>query len=489
MAIIAELDDADERFIHAKAVGSPIVLNDISSVDHSDFDPMQSVVNTSDKNVLASAPSCECGLCTGMDRLGDLCPDCQTVVQQSTQIGFTEDVWIRAPEGIKSLLSLAFMACLIEEFTKKKSKEQCIVSWILNSQSRPGKETLEMTRWVQEYKMSRGLSYFIENFDKCMNVLYEIHGKNYERSSMALMVQDYRKQIFPKHIPILGKSFVIVEKNATGAYTGAGISLIVDTINLMKGIDADSDITRMSKRMLDARVAKALLNLVYYRLDNMRLEVFRKKALVKQHVFGTRCHFTMRAVVTSITETHDYDVVHLPWGPSIAMLRLHLSNRLMHRGYSPSEINQLINSAIHSYDPIINECLDELMAMTIEGYIDILLLRNPTLGSGSIQRLKGVVKRNPKDYTISHPIMDVRLLNMDFDGDECPITLVLDDVMREATEILKPHYAYIEAAEYASLSNAFDVPKPIAAIIHNYFKDQSDTTPMNATTLAYLEAT
>lgn len=488
MAIIAELDDSDERFLHAKATGSPIVLNDISSIDQSDLNLLDSVINTSDKNVLSSAPSCECGLCTGMDRLGDVCPDCQTTVKQSTQIGFTEDVWIRCPEGVASFLSPAFTACLIEEFTKTRSREQCIVSWIINSQSRPSKESLEMERWSNEFQMKRGLSYFVENFDSCMSVLYQIHGKNYERSSMAVMVNHYRKAIFPKHIPILGKSFVIVEKNATGAYTGAGISLIVDTINLMKGIDADADITRMNKKIIDSRAARALLNLVNYRLDNMRVEMFRKKALVRQHVFGTRSHFTMRCVATSVTEIHDYDVVKMPWGASIAMLRLHISNRLLKRGFSPSEVNDIINGSIHSYDPIVNECLDELLSMSKEGYFDIILLRNPTLGSGSIQRLKALVKRDPKDYTISHPIMNVRLLNLDFDGDACPITLVLDNYMDRATEILKPHYAYIAVTEYGTPSDAFDLPKPVAAIIHNYFRDQKDLSPMTNETLSLLEA-
>jgi hypothetical protein len=108
------------------------------------------------------------------------------------------------------------------------------------------------------------------------------------------------------------------------------------------------------------------------------------------------------------------------------------------------------------------------------------------LGAGSVQRLKALIKRNPKDYTISHPIMDVRLFNLDFDGDECPISLVLDDVMREQTEILKPHYAYLKVSVYGQVSNAFDMPKPIAAMVHNYFKDQVDE-PMDSEVLSLLQ--
>lgn len=488
MAIIAQIDDADERFLHAKTTSNIVVLNDVSSIDHSEINLFDAVVNTSDKNVLTSAPSCECGNFIGIDRLGDVCPDCQTPVKQSTQIGFTEDVWIRAPGHMTSFISPAFVAALIHTFTKKRVREQCIVSWILNSQARPSKESGEMMRWRDEFGMGRGLQYFIDNFDQCMHTLYAVHNKVYDKTYMQALVNDYRKAIFPRHIPILGKSFVIVEKNATGAYTGSGISLIVDTINLMKGIDADADINRMSEKMIDSRAARALLNLVSYRLDNMRLEMFRKKALVRQHVFGYRSHFTMRCVATSITEPHEYDVVQLPWGPSIGMLRLHITNRLMARGFSPSQINNIINSAIHTYDPIVSECVDELIAMSPEGYFDIILLRNPTLGSGSIQRLKAVVKRDPKDYTISHPIMDVRLLNLDFDGDSLPCTIIVDSVMREATEILKPHYAYLEVSEYGKPSGAFDFPKPTAAIIHNFFRDQSDLGPMGSDTLKLLQA-
>ncbi len=488
MALITEIDDSDERFLHVKTTSNPIIINDISTVDYSDINVFDTVVNTSDKNVLSSAPTCHCGACVGLDRLGDICPDCQSQVQESTQTGYTEDVWIRAPGKVPSLLSPAFLASLVKAFIKKNPKDQCIVSWVLNSQARPSKETAQMQLWRDEYKMQRGLTYFINNFDHCMKVLYQIHGQNYETSSMRVMVQMYHKQIFPRHIPILGKSFIIVEKNATGAYTGQGISLIIDTINLIKGIDIDNDVIQANDKTIDSRAARALLNIVYYRLENMKLELFKKKSLVRQHVFGTRAHFTMRCVATSITEPHEYDVVRLPWGPSIAMLRLHITNRLMTRGYGPSQINTIINSSIHTFNPLISDVIDELMLMTHEGYFDILLLRNPTLGSGSIQRLKAVVKKDPFDYTISHPIMNVRLLNLDFDGDNETIALVLDDVTRKQTEILKPHYAGLEVTTYGQPSNAFEFPKPTASIIYNYLKDQNDLRIIDHETLNYLEA-
>ncbi|MFO5520891.1 hypothetical protein ACLBP3_30230, partial [Klebsiella pneumoniae] len=46
------------------------------------------------------------------------------------------------------------------------------------------------------------------------------------------------------------------------------------------------------------------------------------------HMFGARLNATARAVITSISDPHDYDELHIPWGVGCQLLKYHLTNKL-----------------------------------------------------------------------------------------------------------------------------------------------------------------
>jgi DNA-directed RNA polymerase beta' subunit len=148
----------------------------------------------------------------------------------------------------------------------------------------------------------------------------------------------------------------------------------IDAIRTVQSID--DPIMAYTPRQKENRIAKSLIALSdYYR--NMLDEVLSgKPGMFRKHVFGTRNHFSMRNVITSLTKSHRYDELHVPWGAAVTTFKLHLMNKLLKRGFTINTATALLNRCVYRFDPLVNELFNELFAESKHGGWYCLFQRN-----------------------------------------------------------------------------------------------------------------
>jgi hypothetical protein len=407
--------DLDARFA---STSNTTVINDVSQIllkNREQLTDRTTKVIVGD--TLTSIPSCECEYIQGMDNHGVICPECGTVVTDASNRPVQSQVWIRAPKGISSLIHPNFLAMLMDTFSKKKkSKAACIISWLLDTGMHPPTLSNHMKSMI-DMGFERGYEKFLANYERYIKTLFILHDREYETSDLKLYINRYRHLLFPQHVPIIHKSLVIVEKNAMGKYADKSMVDIRDVVKIMSGIDADDELQNYPMYMKERRVAKAMIKLAVFSSTSITETMGKKTALWRQHGYGCRVNFSIRCVISSITDPHDYDEVRPPWSASVGMLKLHLTNKLLAMGHTPRQIDARLTQAVFQYDPLIDKLFKELISEGYDGVLYVVVLRNPSLHRPSVQLLKiKQIKTDPKDTTMGISILNVKGFNADKDG-------------------------------------------------------------------------
>jgi len=114
---------------------------------------------------------------------------------------------------------------------------------------------------------------------------------------------------------------------------------------------------------------------------------------------------SFRAVITSITEPHDYEKIIVPWNIAMTIFQPHLENILMKNGMNANEILELFNKYINRYDDRLYKLMMKIIYDYSEKGFPTLWNRNPTLGRSSILMLFiGDIKKDVNDPTVSMSI-------------------------------------------------------------------------------------
>jgi DNA-directed RNA polymerase beta' subunit len=196
-----------------------------------------------------------------------------------------------------------------------------------------------------------------------------------------------------------------------GTYVDATAPVAVNAIRLMVGIDTALSIH--SDKVKENRTIKMIAETAMFYDEYARNVLAKKEGTFRKHVYGTRSHFSFRAVISSLTEWHRYDEVHIPWGIGIAALELHLKKLLMREGMTPWQADQFIAEHTQKYHPKLDAMFQELIARAPSGKgICITLQRNPSLGRASCQTVYVTkVKTDVEIPTISMSILIVKGFN------------------------------------------------------------------------------
>ena len=176
-----------------------------------------------------------------------------------------------------------------------------------------------------------------------------------------------------------------------------------------------------SQTVREVRAVKAISQLAsYYR--TFQQEALRGKyGWFRKHVFGSRLHFTFRAVISSLSERHSYDELHLPWSLSVTAFKIHLTSKLIKRGFTPNQINEFLYEHVLKYHPLLDELFQELVSESPCGGIPVVFQRNPSLARTSAQTLRVTrVKTDVDINTISLSVLVLKGPNADFDGRALP---------------------------------------------------------------------
>lgn len=468
MGIHLNLVDHDELFEQTHV--QPILVNDFDLSSSDQLDKLNNLIYTSyDDDSLEVVPSCDCGDIKGEYNVGVRCPTCGTECLSVTERPLESVLWIAAPKGVDALINPEVWIILKDAF---KISDISVLDWLTNPRYRVPieKEPPAIAR-LKEMNVERGLNNFYRNFDSIIDLL--INGKiikkgNMEQRQQLLeFIRLNRKAIFSKHLPIPSKVAFIKEDTAMGNYADPAMLPAIDAIRTISSIE--NSVKPLGETSKQVRTVDVINQLSEYYKNFFSKTISPKAGWFRKHIYGSRIHFSARAVIASISKPHTYDELHLPWSLAVMFLKVHLTSKLLKRGFTPNEAIRHIYEHTLKYDILLDEIFQELISEGPEGRLQVALQRNPSLTRGSMQSL-GVskIKTNPNDNTISLSVLVLAAYNADFDGDALNLMLIHDYKTYTRMQRLAPHLYALDLNKPRQLSGFMALPAPVVANIANF---------------------
>lgn len=410
----------------------PTFVNDLDQNDVASRERLNDLLLTTyESDVLESVPVCSCGqLRGGTKDPNQVCDNCGTSISIPAEREIESSLWIRAPEGVVSLVHPLLLGYLERFFGSSGSS---IIQYLMDPYYKPKKRTVQLTLLEQSVH-KRGLNYFVNNFDELFNFcLYGlgINKTRKQKDRFISFIARNRDKIFPRALPIPSKITFIVESTPTGKFGDGTMDSALDAVRTIGSIS--SGIETLKEPQLESKAFRACLQLTNFYDVQYSKTLAPKPGWFRRHVFGTRPAFSFRAVISSLSERHRYNEVHLPWSLSVSLFKLHLRNKLQARGYTPNWSNQYIQDHIETYSPLLDELFQEMIQestdqairesarrsdsilnflpdlpaeLAYDAGIPCVIQRNPSLKRLSAQRLFITkIKTDPSINTISLSVL------------------------------------------------------------------------------------
>lgn len=410
MPLYLELLSLDHMFHNSKT--EPIILNDLPSKTAVDRDYFNNLVKeTFTSDVVSVLPKCQCGDLKGEHLLGEVCDVCNTPVKQSIEDDISPLLWFRRPhpEGgqpVEKLINPMVWIMLDDRFTKSKFR---IMNWLTDRNYAPAIKRPPIIDQMIADGIPRGYNNFVQNFDTILDYLFNVTDFKMKKSKIGFLLDmleikhpsqdplqevltNYRHCIFSDYIPVLNRSLLVMEQNATGNYIDSSIVDIKDALNTMLSIDRDH--FNQNPMAVENRTAKILSMLTDYYRNLFNKNLKPKEGLIRQHAHGARSNHAFRAVITSHEKVHDHDEIWIPWCVGVTVFQLHILNKLMrrdhpHGGYTHNEALGLLYSHVHKYHAGLDAILKELIASSPDPRGIPCLMQRNKCQSTSIRRLAG----------------------------------------------------------------------------------------------------
>lgn len=479
MGIALGLVSHNDSF-YRRAKRTPLIVNDLKETSEEDKEALNKMIYTKySSDLLSNLPTCECGDDQGIVgeyNIGVVCPICNTAVKSQVDQELEPLVWIRAPKGVRALINPNVWIMLTEKFTKSNFD---IIRWICDTGYKPSERTPPVMEEILALGIQRGYNNFVDNFDKIMDSLFSLRDfrpKKDQKESLHHLLKTQRDCIFSTYLPLPNRAMLVIEETNVGTYVDPIVTGAIDAIRTMVSID--SDLSNHSVRVKENRTIKTIAQLAEFYDGLYKTTLARKEGTFRKHIFGTRSHFSFRAVISSLTDNHHYDELHIPWGIGASVFGIHLQNKLMRLGYSPNEAKAFLYEHSQKYHPLLEELFEQLIAEAPKRYdpqgnelsgISCILQRNPSLERGSAQAMFITkIKRDVLIPTISMSILAVSSLNADFDGDQLNVTLSLDNEVALALRALAPHMSVFDLNAPRKVSRSLAMPKPVISTIANW---------------------
>lgn len=408
MGVYLEHVNFDQEF--SKLTFNPVIINDCPTVTQQQKEYIDTLIyKRFESDLLSNEPQCECGEMSGRYKLGAVCRNCGTPVEDIMEQELYPLVWIRSPHGVERLINPIILTKLLNYFNKSNFS---LIEWIINTDYvSHGQKPLYLDSLIS-MGVRRGYNNFVTHIEDYMNAIFNLSlfkPKKGEHAPLYHLVMKALREgtLLSHHVPLINRSLLVIEETTVGKWVDPIVMGAIDAIRTVTSID--DPILDYTIRQKENRIAKSLIALSNYYYDTLDKVLSGKPGMFRKHVFGTRNNFSMRNVITSLTKAHRYDELHVPWGSAVTTFRLHLMNKLLKRGFIVNQAVALLNECVYRYDPLIGELFDELFAESRDGGLPCQFQRNPSLSRASAQRMWITkVKRDPSDPTISLSILAVR---------------------------------------------------------------------------------
>lgn len=472
MAVTLKLINFDTIFNRIKSQKILINYEDIFNVENKE--KLDSIIlkNYSEDN-LSIIPSCSCGELKGAYYIGEVCHKCGTHVTSNLDDNISFLVWVARPQEVEHFISPQVLGILLNRYKITKSNISLIKYIMLpnfkldkRAQKRNTEQLEKLDFLLASNNIKRGYNSFIQNFFKIIEILEtefikEKPNPDFNFYEFLVRNKDY---IFSNYLPFPNRVIFAIESNELGKFIDKSLLNPINVIRRLTGIDLYTKPSAVKQ----AKVANSLIDLSEFYTSYMKFMMFNKLGLNRQHIASTRCHFTARAVISSIYGPHEYDEIHIPWSIACTLLREHVLNRLYVRKYTYKQAINFLQYHNKIYHPILEEIFNEIIAAS-NGGLRCLFNRNPSLHRGSIQSVRITrVKTNTEDNTISMSYLIGPSFNSDYDGDELNLYLVLTEKVLRNLHNFEPHHNILTLDSPNEFSSDIKLPKTIISTLSNW---------------------
>lgn len=375
MPIIAEVINHDELYQSVIDSGiTPIIVNDLPCTTEADKEYIKELTVTQlTSDTISIVPTCggTCNATRGKHALGKVCHVCGSTVRSNIEESARSLLWMRAPQGVDRLVSPIAWKLLSSYFTKNNHDA---IAYLTDSAYAPTSRTpLEIDK-LSRRGHQRDLNYFVANFDQIIQDLIDIYPEKPQKPYRDLLwwLDENRDKIFTKYQPLPSKNLFITDKTIVGIYIEESISGQLDTIYHIVSIDRD--FYDKSPRVVVNRTARVLAKQASFYHDYICSNFQPKPAHYRRHIYGTRCNWAGRGVITSETGDHRHDEVGIPWRIAVPMFSHHLVGELMRYGYNQNEALGYVLRHVAVYDKLIHRFLDKIFSEFPGGRGPVMIL-------------------------------------------------------------------------------------------------------------------
>lgn len=454
MGIEAVLEDMEEVFL--SSTRDPIVVNDHNEKDFLEKYAFIKVAS----QVFVPVPTCQCQRTQTQANLGQICEFCGTVVEPSVDHEFGAKLWIRAPKDVCCLVLPEVWLML----TKLISMGNFNTLRYFTDRSFVSEVAIPTAVLQAEQDLRRGYNNFFSFITQSLETLYAHRViKTENMNLLRAMIQKYKvKTMFPSYLLIPNKSLAILQKTHSGTYRDPTYDALFDSIQIMLGIDHESNDYRVAQK--EQHTAKAMEFYANFHLNYQKKIIQPKPGLIRKKILGARTHFSWRTVISSITMPHLSDEIHVPWAVAITVLRLHLINYMVRDGFDiASNCDRFLNEHVNKYHPYLDKLFQRMIADSDTSHVYPLevakdrpgimttMVRNPSMHLGSLPLVRfSRVKTDVTDKSTSLSDNITKQMNADFDGDQCNFRLTLDKWTARAMRYMLPHRVILDLSNHRS---------------------------------------
>ena len=366
MGIHAEMVNFDEEFAGLDI--EAVVVNDFNTSIPEEKEALDRHLYThyQGTDTIEESASCDCGSTTRVYNIGVRCTLCGTKVQSTTDRPVESMLWIRAPQGVLGLFSPE--AWMVLE-PAMRTKEFSFLEYLTNTDYRfdlekiASKDTVRKINKLLANKIPRGWNNWVRHFDTTVEFLFNasiIDSTKVNKKELWAYIQENKHTFFPKHLPIPSRICFVVESTTSGVYIDNPLGSAMDAVLTIASIKSTP--VKPTAAMVQNRVAKTIRELTRFYSEYTRTRLAKKPGMFRRHVFGSRLHFSGRAVITSISDPHLGHELHIPWGMATQLFKYHLINKLLKRGYDANEALAFVYSCVLQYHPVMDELFKELIS-------------------------------------------------------------------------------------------------------------------------------
>lgn len=454
----------------------PVLINSFDINTLQDKEALDSLIYTYyEGDSLNVVPHCECGKTRGAAFIGTQCRNCNATVYPVSEQPLESLLWIAPPDGVKTFINPQAWTMLSKALTHGGING---LAWLCDPRMPVGPEPHRGIRRIMDLGIERGINHFHDNFDEIIDLLFNagvISGTTKrQRDDLYEFIRLNREKIFCRYLPIPSRLEFVTEKSITGSFADLTMKPAIEAIRTISATVHSQ--TPLDLRLRQSRAVKANDYLAQYHQEHMAT-LASKRGWLRKQLYGSSLFFTFRAVISSLSERHRYDELHIPWGVAVSTYQLHLISKMYRmtnpdtgRPFTPNECLQHIREHTLKYSPLLDQLFKELIDEAPGPGLPTLLNRNPTLDRGSIQMFYITkVIPDPKVNAIAMSVLTLKAPNADFDGDALNGMPLLDNRLAERFKALLPHMGVLDLDRPRRMSKNQIMPPPIASTIANWF--------------------